>query len=167
MLTKVINHLKKDMRKHSINIYLTVLALYDNGVLIFGILMLGVPALYMSPSHFAKTEAISTLSSQQSSSIELLNYNDSNLSLIVRKNIICNKTIQELNNETTLILNESEIDDIKSCDISNTSEANVTDNQFYSPLQHYIRIVYPLALISQTGSIWTTWYFIVVDLLFT
>lgn len=34
-----------DMRKQSINIYLTVLALYDNGVLIFSILMLNIPAI--------------------------------------------------------------------------------------------------------------------------
>lgn len=33
------------MRKQSINIYLTVLALYDNGVLIFSILMLNLPAI--------------------------------------------------------------------------------------------------------------------------
>ena len=33
------------MRRQSINIYLTVLALYDNGVLIFSILMLNLPAI--------------------------------------------------------------------------------------------------------------------------
>lgn len=33
------------MRKQTINIYLTVLALYDNGVLIFSILMLNLPAI--------------------------------------------------------------------------------------------------------------------------
>ncbi|KAF7495116.1 hypothetical protein SSS_00671 [Sarcoptes scabiei] len=35
----------KDMRRTSINIYLTVLALYDNGVLIFSVLMLNLPAI--------------------------------------------------------------------------------------------------------------------------
>ncbi|CAG2172845.1 unnamed protein product, partial [Oppiella nova] len=41
-------------------------------------------------------------------------------------------------------------------DCNESREETTNDNPFYNPLQYYIRIVYPLALISQTGSIWTT-----------
>ncbi|XP_075589757.1 uncharacterized protein LOC124495763 isoform X2 [Dermatophagoides farinae] len=44
-LTLYILNSSKDMRKSTINIYLTVLTLYDNGVLIFSVLMLNIPAI--------------------------------------------------------------------------------------------------------------------------
>lgn len=140
------------MRKQSINIYLTVLALYDNGVLLFGILMLGVPALYLNPSELSSREDISP---EQLPSIEIFNSNETYISLNAQKDSEnCNKSVYSIRDEMTFYLNDSEFFDNKACNLS--SEENTYDNPFYSPLQHYIRIVYPLALISQTGSIWTT-----------
>ncbi|XP_075678869.1 uncharacterized protein LOC113790865 isoform X2 [Dermatophagoides pteronyssinus] len=44
-ITLYILNSSKDMRKSTINIYLTVLTLYDNGVLIFSVLMLNIPSI--------------------------------------------------------------------------------------------------------------------------
>ncbi|XP_015790938.1 sex peptide receptor-like [Tetranychus urticae] len=40
-----------EMRRQPINVYLTVLAIYDNGVLINALLMLGIPALVTNSKH--------------------------------------------------------------------------------------------------------------------
>ncbi|CAG2109208.1 unnamed protein product [Medioppia subpectinata] len=77
------------MRKQSINIYLTVLALYDNGVLLFGILMLGVPALYLNPTQMITSDEIPVLSSEPSSSSpDILNTNETSLTLSTRSRAI-------------------------------------------------------------------------------
>lgn len=138
------------MRKQSINIYLTVLALYDNGVLLFGILMLGVPALYLHPSLVASEDP----SGQPLSTLDVINPNDSYLTLNSNRVMICNKSINYFRDEMSFLLNDSEVYENKGCNQS--WDDRPTDTSFYNPLQHYIRIVYPLALISQTGSIWTT-----------
>lgn len=138
------------MRKQPINVYLTVLALYDNGVLLFGILMLGVPALYLHPSLVASEEAV-----QVKPAVDL-SANDTYFSVNAQRIGICNKSHNYFRDEITFLLNGSEVYD-KECNQSLSSwEESGTTTSLYNPLQHYIRLVYPLALISQTGSIWTT-----------
>lgn len=138
-LTLYILNVNEDMRRQSINIYLTVLALYDNGVLLNAILMLGVPALYIIPTY--RHQYITDF--------------NINSSLFNSNQLEINNTTVFYDNEPPLSQNQiettynflNETDDR----IENTSYSVV-----YNPLHLYIKFVYPLALISQTGSIWTT-----------
>ncbi|XP_054159648.1 FMRFamide receptor-like [Oppia nitens] len=135
------------MRKQSINIYLTVLALYDNGVLIFGILMLSVPALHINPNQMGdSTSPTISTGEDMSSSMPLNEHLD---------------IISDTTNSTYLSYISQKmlfyfVDNSDDCMDFNVNEDNKPNYQYHNPLQYYIRIVYPLALISQTGSIWTT-----------
>ena len=73
------------MRKQSINIYLTVLALYDNGVLIFSVLMLNLPAIteyQQMPAMYDNMEIVLSPDMLPSTPVAdtPLAYRDSNLS---------------------------------------------------------------------------------------
>ena len=138
-LTLYILNVNEDMRRQSINIYLTVLALYDNGVLLNAILMLGVPALYIIPTykHQYITDFNATSSLLNSDQLEF------------------NNTAVFYDNESPLSQNQIET----TYNISNITNSPIENTRYsvvYNPLHLYIKIVYPLALISQTGSIWTT-----------
>lgn len=131
-----------------------VLALYDNGVLFNAILMLGVPALYNGPDL-----PDATFTRPKNSTSNLFD-----------EEIISNFSIDELNTHI------NRIDDKANFNLWNlvnlTSNVSnlffpASDNEtfveiesqcasYYNPLYLYIPIVYPVALISQTGSIWTT-----------
>ncbi|RWS24014.1 FMRFamide receptor-like protein [Leptotrombidium deliense] len=126
-VTLFILNFSKEMRKQPINLYLTVLAVYDNGVLFNAILMLGIPAL-------CKIQHIQY--------IQRYYYNFHNESTLL-ENITGN--ISEVNAQSdngSIYVTPNEISD--------------DSEPFINPLHVYIQVVYPLALISQTGSIWTT-----------
>ncbi|KAH9420493.1 G-protein coupled receptor [Dermatophagoides pteronyssinus] len=243
------------MRKSTINIYLTVLTLYDNGVLIFSVLMLNIPSIadyqlqqlheqQMLATVVANISFINDTNCLESVPSIILTYNcnitnrtnndDNSLycNLLLRiksySNIensipidrilqncitkwsiqmdskcfqILNKTLNILDhfNERKIIIPDKlllfenhftklllaaiktnynmTINDVVDDDYyqqrfcSNSSDwISIDDNDSddssniecpaidlpYSPLVYYVKIVYPLALFAQTGSIWTT-----------
>ncbi|RWS05128.1 FMRFamide receptor-like protein [Dinothrombium tinctorium] len=120
------------MRKQPINIYLTVLAFYDNGVLFNAILMLGIPAI-------CKLQLINSFA------LDVESNNNNNISLSFDDSQDYEHLPLAMDGNQSFIIPYIEFN-------------NTETEDFFcqNPMKFYIRVVYPLALISQTGSIWTT-----------
>lgn len=152
--TLFILNASKEMRKQPINVYLTVLALYDNGVLVNAILMLCIPNIYKLISTFQSPAGeIEFPAANQSYSPPLtvhVNMTDAypefdGNSVFEEPGVLdaFNRTLLDMRNESW------------GANMSNTSipEPNQSGQDI---LYLYVGIVYPLAMISHTGSIWTT-----------
>lgn len=195
-----------EMRRQSINVYLTMLAIFDNGVLINAFLMLYLPAIVKGLEQLLYEHHSSSTIEQQSSNNYSFNTNftTTNSATIVydayyEQNLIAHSgnNTHTNSNGTNSIANIGLPDDddfsllnYSSSDLMNNNKSlyfirnQVNDNFFncslkcdhddddddnnntsdlllqlplhLSMMNYYIAIVYPMALISQTGSVWTT-----------
>lgn len=155
-----------EMRRQSINVYLTTLAVFDNGVLINAFLMISLPAL---EKHFHEARIRQELDTNE------LSISQQFLSNSSLSEDFVDDPIDKLNQDysdynSTLLINSSSsyLYSISNSSYSNSSvpaeipssedkSANESpETPIYTMMSYYIVIVYPLALISQTGSAWTT-----------
>lgn len=151
-ITLFILNMNKEMRKQPINVYLTVLALYDNGVLFNAILMLGIPNICKLLSNSA-----STPSSQEHPLTVLFADNQTSTYGVNQHDTVYAQDRPLFYTELESHFNASYLDDDDQLGNFSTVSSQLEQEQHVQdPLYMYIRIVYPLALISQTGSIWTT-----------
>lgn len=149
-ITLFILNVNREMRKQPINVYLTVLALFDNGVLFNAILMLGIPSLYRLLSPLPPHLDGTTLPS----AVSMTNSTASWTWTEVFPDI--ENEIDGFGNETWTTFSVEPRDQDGNWTNVTAQEDLPTPDYPSDPLHLYIRFVYPLALISQTGSIWTT-----------
>lgn len=163
--TLFILNASKEMRKQPINVYLTVLALYDNGVLFNAILMLCIPNIYKLLSSFQSGDDVSNeLLNNTLADIAFRNETTMQSNLHTHMTSALTVQLNSSDGSESFIdygasgvfsnFNHSLLDESLSANSTNNSMA--ADMSGQDPLHLYIGIVYPLALFSQTGSVWTT-----------
>ena len=216
ILTLYVLNASREMRRQPINMFLTVLAIYDKGVLLNAILMCGIPALakYSSTgNNFINSNLFNNLTIPKYLNSTDFNLNRTSRSTLTQEQLQDNQFFIDLTSENKQFLIENQlIDDLNESNLSNLLDfknfnkteiliylnqgeamaqinqqaflTNQSDLPSFNNFNHnltladdqtillstfasmmnriadffqgYILIIYPLANISQTGSIFIT-----------